>query len=148
MNIDLEVWKSSGELVALYATLELRANGTKRLAGRARCLDAQSYQLSTNEERKLAAGTAAERAVSAVLTGGPTAALGSSLTSSGAPAALLAALMGALTNLRSIPTPAAMKAASLAYNAVINACPPSFWNNLPPTIQAIRGSLLDLRLGM
>jgi hypothetical protein len=56
--------------------------------------------------------------------------------------------MSALTNLGSNPSPAALKAAILAYNAVINACPASFWNNPPASIQAIRGALLDLRSGM
>ena len=48
----------------------------------------------------------------------------------------------------SLPAKAALKAAILAYNAVINACPASFWNNPPASIQAIKAALLDLRAGM
>lgn len=100
-----------------------------------------------NEERDLSSGSAAQRSVGAVLSGGSTTALGNSLTGAGAPAAQVAALMSALTNLGSNPSPAALKAAILAYNAVVNGSPASFWNNPPASIQAIRGALLAIRLG-
>jgi outer membrane protein OmpA-like peptidoglycan-associated protein len=100
-----------------------------------------------NEELKLACGTASQRAVGAVLSGGSTTELGESLTRAGAPAAQVAALMSALTNLGRNPSPAALKTAVLAYNAVINASPASFWNNPPARLEAIRGALLEIRLG-
>lgn len=75
-------------------------------------------------EARLAGGTACQRAVGAVLSGGSTTALGESLTSAGAPAAQVAALMSAETNLGRNPSPAALKTAVLAYNAMINASPP------------------------
>jgi hypothetical protein len=100
-----------------------------------------------DEERDLSGGSAAQRAVGAVLSGGSTTALGNTLTGAGVPAAQVAALMDALHNLGANPSPAALKAAILAYNAVINAAPAGFWHNPPASIQAIRGALLAIRLG-
>jgi hypothetical protein len=100
-----------------------------------------------DEERDLSGGSAAQRTVGAVLSGGSTTALGNTLTAAGAPAVQVAALMDALHNLGANPSPAALKAAILAYNAVINACPASFWNNPPASMQAIRGALLAIRSG-
>jgi outer membrane protein OmpA-like peptidoglycan-associated protein len=99
------------------------------------------------EEAKLACGTGSQRAVGAVLSGGSTTELGESLIRAGAPAAQVAALMSALTNLGRNPSPAAEKTAVLAYNAMINASPASFWNNPPARLEAIRGALLEIRLG-
>ena len=99
------------------------------------------------EEAKLACGTGSQRAVGAVLSGGSTTELGESLTRAGAPAAQVAALMSALTNLGRNPSPAAEKTAVLAYNAMINASPASFWNNPPARLEAIRGALLAIRSG-
>src|ERR1035437_1913826 len=90
------------------------------------------------EEAKLACGTGGQRAVGAVLFGGSATELGEALTRAGAPAAEVAALMRALFNLGRNPGPAALKTAVLAYNAMINASPASFWKNPPAGLEPIR----------
>ena len=98
-----------------------------------------------DEERALAGGSAAERMVGAVLSGGSTTALGNSLTAAGAPAAQVNALMSALTELGSNPSPSSLQNAIRAYNALIRASPASFINNAPASILAIRAALVHIQ---
>jgi hypothetical protein len=100
-----------------------------------------------SEARVLANGSAAQQQVGAVLAGGSTAVLAAALTSGGAPAAQVNALMGALSNLASNPSPAALQATIAAYNALIAAAPAGFIANPPPQVQAIRGALIQIRAG-
>jgi hypothetical protein len=98
-----------------------------------------------DEERALAGGSAAERMVGAVLSGGSTTALANSLTAAGAPAAQVNALMSALTALGSNPSPASLQNAIRAYNALIRAAPAGFINNAPASILAIRAALVHIQ---
>lgn len=85
--------------------------------------------------------------VAAVLGNAPGAgvALGNALTGGGAPAAQVTALTGALGNLGSNPSPAALATAISAYNALIAAAPAGFINNPPAQVAAIKAALLAIR---
>jgi len=100
-----------------------------------------------SEAKVLANGSAAQQQVGAVLAGGSTVALGNALTAGGAPAAQVAALMGALANLSSNASPGALLSAIQAYNALIAAAPASMIGNPPAQIGAIKGALMQIRSG-
>jgi hypothetical protein len=99
------------------------------------------------QARSLSGGNAADRAVGAVLGGGPTTALAGSLTGAGAPAAQVNALMSALTSLAGNPSAGALQSAIQAYNALVKAAPTGFVNAPPGQILAIRGALMAIRAG-
>jgi len=100
-----------------------------------------------SEIRLLSGGSPAQQQVGAILGGGSTTALGGALTGAGGPAAQVNALMSALSNLGTNPSPGALQAAITAYNALIAAAPAGFINNPPAGIGAIRGALLNIQAG-
>ena len=101
-----------------------------------------------NEARTLSSGTAAQRVIGAILSGGSTVAFGNSLTGAGAPAAAVNALMQALSRLSSNPNAGALQSAIAEYNNVVNSASPAFLNNPPAAFLALRAALLDLRAGL
>jgi hypothetical protein len=113
--------------------------------GRARAVTAATV---ANEERILAGGSAAERQVGAVLSGGSPVALANALIGAGAPAAQVNALMAALNNLGANPSPEALRSAIRAYNDLVHSASQAFVNNPPPQLAAIRAALIAIRAGV
>ncbi len=99
-----------------------------------------------SETRALSNAGGTNAQVGAALSGNG-AALSASLTGAGAPAAQTNALISALGNLGSNPSPAALSSAIQAYNALVAAVPQGMVANPPPALLSARAALLAIRAG-
>lgn len=97
-----------------------------------------------NQSTVLLGGSDAQKVVGAILAGGSTVAFGNSLVGAGAQPAAVNALMLALSNLSSNPSPAALQSAIREFNNVVNTASTGFVNGPPPAFLALRAALLAL----